>query len=314
MATASALSNTFSQPGALISENFADVLDARMAFVKRRAWNQPIVGLKYYDVRNTNRAYEKHSYIAGGEIVPRSADTDAVPQSTAVQGFDNTYTMQEYRLGVRLARKLIETDQFSVIDKHMEDLNVSARDTIELYAALPFNTTFGSTVDWVCADGMLLCDSARNSEDPAAGSWSNLETAAAMSQATIATMRLNFYKTVNERGRKRPIIMKDMIIPSDLQDTIITQLKSAQKPGTALNDMNFNTQYGLSYDVWPYLTSTTAFFGVGNGTNELVWYWRVKPGILNYDSGNPDVMAYRLRMSFVSGADRPTNLRGNAGA
>ena len=315
--SASALSVSFSRPGVLMQANYPDVLDARMAFVNRRKWNEPLEGLKYWNQKNTNRAYEKHSYVAGGSIVPKAGDVDAVPLMHVTPGYDNTYTPINYKLGIRITREMRETDLYSVIDQHMEDLNQSARNTLEQYAALPFNTTFGTSAEWVCADGMYLCDSARNQELKSAGSWSNLETGGALSQAAIATMRLNFRKNKNENGILRPLTMEKVIIPADLEDLTITNMLTVLKPGTSINDTNFLTRYGLSYEVWNYLTSTAAWFGKAKASdpNELFWYWRVRPEVTRYDVGNnPDVDAYRIRMSFVTGADRPCCVRGNAGS
>lgn len=314
MATASALTNTFSQPGVLMSENYADVLDARFKDVKRRVWSQPIQGLKYWTVESTSRAYEKHSYVGSGGIVPKNRDVDNMPLMHLIPGFDNTYTPETYRLGIRIERRLRETDQFRVIDKMMDDLNQAGRDTIELYAALPFNTGFASTVEWVCADGMLLFDKSRPYEGPGVGTWDNEDTSGALSQARIATMKLNFRKNKNEAGRLRPLVMKRLVVPSDLQDTAETLILSSQKPGSSLNDENYLKRAGLTVEVWDYLTSTTAFFGIGDGSHELFWYWGVKPQVEDYDVGNnPDVYAKRIRMAFVTGADRPFNVRGNAG-
>lgn len=315
--TASALTNQYSAPGALMDENFQDVLDARFAFVKRRIWEQPLEGLKYWQIKNTNRAYEKHSYVSGSGAVPKSRDVDEMPLANIIQGFDNTYTPEVYRLGMRIERRLRETDQFSVIDKMMADLNQSARDTIELSAALPFNTGFATTVEWVCADGVQLFDTTRNREDTTQGTWGNEETSSTLTQSAIATMRLNFRKNKNERGFKRPLMMDKIVIPPDLEDTAITEMQSVLKPGTAQNDKNYLTRYGLNYEVWNYLTSTAYWYGMTKKDSlyELFWYWGQQPTTMDYDVGNnPDVFAKRLRMIFVTGADRPHSVRGNLGA
>jgi hypothetical protein len=299
-----------------MAENYQDVLDSRMEFVKRRKWAQPLEGLEYYQQRTTNRAYEKHSYVSSGAIVPRARTVDGIPLMHVTPGFDNTYTPVEYKLGIRIDKRLRETDQFNVIDQHMEDLNQSARDTIELYAALPFNNGFGATSEWVCADGMYLFDS-RDRELGSAGTWSNVETSSALSQASIATMRLDFRKNKNENGLLRPMTMDTVVIPPDLEDSAIVQLEGVLKPGSSLNDPNYLSRYGLKYKVWNYLTSATAWFGMAakDSLYELFWYWGVKPEIKSYDVGNnPDIDAYRIRMVFVTGADRPMAIRGNAGA
>ena len=316
MATASALTNTFSAPGVLMKENFPDVLDTHFEFVKRRKWQEPIQGLKYWQVRTSDKATIRHSYIVGGGLVQKNRDTDNLPIDHIVQGFDNSYTPEVYRLAMRIERRLRETDQYDVIDRKMADLMQSGRDTIELYAALPFNSAFAASVKWVCADGMNLCDTSRPYERADSGSsWDNEDTGATLSQGSISTMRLNMRKHTAPNGRRRPLRMKKVVIPPDLEDTAIEELKSVQKPGVSTNETNFLTRYGLSYEVWEYLTSTTAYFGMTDKDDnyELYWYWGAKPQVEPYTVSNPDVYSRRLRMVFVTGADRPASLRGNDG-
>ena len=316
MATASAVTNVFSAPGALMDENFADVLDARFAFVKQRAWETPIQGLKYWNVRDTDRSYEKHSYVTDVGTMPKSRDVDVMPLTEKIQGFDNTYTPETYRLAIRVEQRLRETDMFGVIDRMMSDLNQSAKDTIELYAALPFNTAFAATVEWICADGMNLIDKDRPSEDPTQANWDNEDTSSTLTADAVSTMRVDFAKHKNGRGRIRPIRMEKIVIPIDLESTAIEELGSALKPGSSLNNKNALTEYNLNYEVWNYLTSTAFWYGMGpkDDLYELFWYWGVRPQTGDDETGNPNVWGKYLRQVFVTGADKPSSLRGNQGA
>jgi len=47
MATPSAVTNSFSTPGALMAENFADILNVQFKDVALRVWSQPVEGMKY---------------------------------------------------------------------------------------------------------------------------------------------------------------------------------------------------------------------------------------------------------------------------
>lgn len=317
MATASAVTQTYSNPGVEQTENYADALNSQFEFVKRRVWSQPIQGLKYWQVRSSSKADIKLSYLTSAGLMHENADTDEMPFTDVKQGFDTTITPKVYRMGIRIEQRLRETDQFSVIDRQMADLNMSAKETIEQYAALPFNTAFATTVAWVCADGMNLVDSARPSAVKSVANWSNLESASALTQSSVATMRLNFRKNDNERGHRRPLKLDKLVIPADLEDTAITELQSVLKPGSSLNDKNFLTQYGVNYEVWEYLTSTTAWFGMApkDDLYELFWYWGAMPQISNltFDS-NPDVWGKRIRFVYNSGCSRPHSLRGNSGS
>jgi|TARA_R110002126_G_scaffold105559_4_gene239927 hypothetical protein len=317
--TPSAIANWTAQTGTASAEQYPDVLNSRFDQIARREWDEPIQGLDMWNVRTTGKDAARHSYVASGGVIPQNRDVDRLPRQQPIQGFDNTYAPVGYRMAMWIEKRLLETQQFDVVDKQMADLNRSARLTVELYAALPFNTTFDSSVDWVCADGLRLIDSARNREDKAGGTWTNLETGGVPTQARVGQMRLNFRKNKDEFGDPAPLTMNELIIPPDLEDTVIENLESAQQPGTALNNKNFLTKYNLSYKVWDYLTSSTAWFGRApkDSLYELYWYWGSNPAIdvtpVTYSS-NPDVMGNRLRMFMVSGADRPHSVRGNAGA
>jgi hypothetical protein len=323
MATAVAVTNWRAHPGVAMAELYGDALDVSFEKVARREWSYPVKGLKFWNVRSSNKATIKHSYVAASGVVPRNNDTDYLPRMTPIQGFDNSFTPVRYRLATYVERRLVETEQFDVVDKQMRDLNRAARLSIELYAALPFNTAFAAAPEWICADGMNLCDKLRPYEDTALGTWDNEETASTITQSSVGTMRLNFYKNKDEFGEPAPLIMDEIVIPPDQQNTVITTLETSgphnSKPGSSLNDMNYLTNYNISYSVWEYLTSTTAWFGrcSKSALYELFWYWGASPNIDIQDASpgsNPDVWGKRIRMVFVTGADRPSSLRGNAGA
>jgi len=319
--TASAVVPSYSQPGVLMKENFRDLLNTQFEYVRKRSFAQPIQGLQFFNVESTSKDYIKTSYVTGMGLMQKNRDTDNIPYADPLQGFDNTYTPVDFRLGVRVESRLRETDQYGQISKIMESLMQASKDTVEYYAADAFNTGFGSGADWLCADGMYLFDSARPMEDKAAGTWSNLESASALTQASLATMRLNFRNHKNERGLIRPLVMKQLVVPAALEDTAAVLLGSTQKPGVFLNDDNpykaNGGRYGMGITVWDYLSSETAWFGMTNkdSNHELKWIWRIKPNTKTFDApGNPDVWCARVKMSFVTGCDRPTTLRGNAGA
>jgi len=314
--TASAKVPAYSAPGMLMKENFADLLNVQFKFIKTRDFQSPRQGLQFYNVEATSKDYEKHSYVTGVGLMPKNRDAAKLPFVEPVQGFNNTFTPEDYRLAIRIEKRLRETDQYGVIAKQMSALTQSATDTVEYYAADPFNTGFGVGASWLCADGMYLFDNARPMEDKAAGTWSNLETGAALTQASLANMRVNFRKHVNERGLIKPLVMKTLIVPPDLEDTADVIMKSLGKPGFLINDKNvYENRFDIK--VWDYLTSATAWFGMAekNVGHELYWYWRVKPETYsNVLADNPDVWQARVRMSFVTGCDRPATIRGNAGA
>ncbi len=329
MATESAASPSYALTGIMRSEGFADVLDARFEDVTKREWarmDELNFGQDMYNVKSTDEATVRHSYLTGPiGLVPITADTDAMPYTEIIQGFDYSATTNEYRLATRIELKLVETKKFDSVDQLQSDLTRATKDTLCGWGALPFTTTFGTTVRWTCADGMLLIDSARPFElrsgyDTSAGtaSWSNLETSAAISQSTVDTCRLNGRKTVDEHGRRRGVVLTQLVIPPDLESTVVTQLESAQKPGSSLNDYNYLKRYNLSYVVWKDLTSAAAWFmrdpDKQSKDYELYWHWRTQPHYEPYnDPAYPRTRGYYVHFSVAKGAGRPHAIRGNAG-
>lgn len=314
--SSSAVVNTFSMPGVLLTNNYADILNTQFDKIKIRKWSAPVQGMDVYNVVTTSKDYVKHSYVTELGLLAKNDDEDSIPVDHPIQGFDNTHTPVDYRGSIRITKRLRETDQYAVIAKMQGALLQSAKDTTEYIAADAFNTGFGTNASWLCADGMYLFDTLRKFEDPGLGTWSNLETASALTQASLATMRLNFRKTLNERGLIRPIVMKTLVVPPALEDKAFELIKSDLR---AEDDMNAKNVYQNRFEikVWDYLTDENAFFGLGpkDESHELYFLWRVKPETATYNaSENPDVLVHRVRMSCVTGCDRPHNIRGNAGA
>ena len=317
--TASSIDNAYSSPGVLMNDNYPDVLDARFKSISRLPWARPVQGLRHFKQINTNRAYEKFSNVAGGGMLSKARDVDAMPLIDVIQGYDITAAPEEYKAGIRIGKRLRETDQYNVIDQHMLDLNESVRETIEQYAALPYNEAFGTST-WLCGDGMYLVDAERPFPDNGvSGTWGNLETGSDLTQGAIETMRLNFRKHYDERGRRAPLVLKKLVVPPDLESTANVQLDTKKKSGGALNDVSELNKFGISSEVWDYLTDTNAWFGFamepGDSKFEIQWLWGVRPNFEPYTiTDNPDVYGYRARMVFVTCARAAHALRGNAGA
>lgn len=317
--TADALDTTYSAPGVLMNENYPDVLDSRFKSVSRLAWDRPVQGLRYFKQLDTNRAYEKFSAVSGGGMLSKARDVDGMPLIDVVPDFDITATPEEYKAGIRIGIRLRETDQYSVIDQHMLDLNESMRETIEQYAALPYNEAFGTST-WLCGDGMYLVDDGRPFPDNGvSGTWGNLDEAADLTQGTIGTMRLNFRKHKDERGRIAPLVLKKLVGPADLEATANVHLDTRKKTGGALNDESELNKFGIKFEVWDYLTDTNAFFGFAmepsDSKFEIYWLWGVRPNYKPYTvTDNPDVYGYRARAVFVTAARAAHALRGNAGS
>jgi hypothetical protein len=317
MATPSALTNAPGQPlGTLTKEAFSDFIETNFQEIHEDLAKSPVQGLALYNEESTNLDHVKETGLVGLGTMPRSRDSQKLPLDAPIQGFDLSTTPETFRLAVRIEDRLRETAQYGLITKLQRALSQAARDTIEYNAALPFNSTFGSTVPFLCADGLALVDTARNLENKS-GTWTNQETGAALTQNSLETMDNNFAATVNGRGLLRPLAMKNLVVPRRLRRKALELTQSDKRPEDSLNAKNV---FRGAFDVivWDYLSSATAWFGTidMNSTEyQLGWLWGAKQNIKTWaDGSNCDLFWHRIRMVFATKCYRAHGIRGNAGA
>lgn len=317
MATASALSTIGGAAGILTKEQFPDFVETNFQKVNEDLMQNPLEGLKMYQEEVTALDHIKETALVGFPMMQKSRSEDKVPFAQPIQGFDSTFTPAEYRLGLRFGRRIRETGQYGLISKSQRALMESAIDSFEYDAVIPFSTAFSSTVNWLCADGMNLVDTSRPLEDKS-GTWDNEESSAALSQNSLETMMINFRKTVNGRGLIRSLIMKNLIVPVNLERKAKELTGSDKAPEDSLNRINV-FKNAVDVITLSRLSSTTAWFGTidVNSTNYgLRWVWgNSKGGSVEHwqDGANPDVLCERIRAVWVTGCSQARGIRGSAG-
>lgn len=320
MATASAVTASFVNPGIHVRDFLSNYLANGISLVIERFKQQgPPPGMACYRSNDElmTRDTAIHQPMLGLGYVHKSSDDKPVPMDVTQQGFRNTFTADTFRLGVRITRRMIETDQYGKIKDMQTKLVRAVNDSIAFLCADSFNQGFSTTSAFNCADGLQLFASSRPYEDPAAGTWSNVDAVSAtLTEDSLFTMRTSFQNNKNERGIPAPLDLKRLYIPPALERKAYEIVKSDLRPNDAQNAKNFWSGR-LTYQVDPFLTSATAWFGMGpdDENHELYWMWGAKPKSSTLDEGsNDDVKIQKIRFVAVRGCDRPHNLRGNQGA
>jgi hypothetical protein len=108
-----------------------------------------------------------------------------------------------------------------------------------------------------------------------------------------------------------------MIIPSELQFTAERLMKSAQRVGTADNDINAIGSMGMipqGYVVNNFLTDTDAFYIVTDVPNGMKYFERSPISTKmegDFDTGN---MRYKARERYSFGVSDPRGIFGVEGA
>lgn len=294
----------------LTREAFPLALARGLDKVWKRETKFPTQGEKYFRLETTKREDAVYQTYRGmGGMVPQNRDADEIPYGQAGDGFGFTVNTYTYRKGVAIEKTLEETDDVGVARGKQADLVMASKLTLEYAMADVFNRGLGAAgAPFVCDDGMYLVDSARPSADPAAGTWSNLESTGAITETSLFTAMLNARAMTGEDGELYPTYIKKIIIPPAQEKTLWTLLKTDLKVASSLNDKNF-MQGKFEYEVYDWLTSNYIYFELAepkSDQNELMLFWRVRPNLKTWvDGSNPDVTRQRVRFAFGIGCGSP---------
>ena len=316
MASASAVTQTYVEPG--IVENLgvgADLLDREFDLLVNRFNKVPLQGSPLFKTVSAVKDTYKHGSVSNSVEQPReNMDSDDLPWVTPAPGYDKSFTIVNYRSGIRVTRQMVEDQIHGKVRYMMSGLVDSARRRIEYGMAGVFNNAFATTVN---GDNMYLCDTVHPNEARESGTWTNLETAGALMHTSYSTARVNLRKRRNERGEVMGLNPTVLVVTPDDEETAKRIFNSEKISGGALNDEN-PWKGEVQLKVYDYLSSTTAWFLFGDIPKEfcgLLYVQRVAPNVAPWPASNTDVlMAKRLRMRYAVGFNTERNLQGNAGA
>jgi phage major head subunit gpT-like protein len=224
--------------------------------------------------------------------VPPAVQMPTVHYQTIPAGLERVYTHDEFAEGFMVERKFADDEKYRVIEKMPADLARAGRYKVETDAAGLLNNGFLAlgydNKPLFAADHPLL----------GGGVCSNL-IPAPLSDTALKSATLLARKTVDEAG-KLIQIKPDTLIVSPANEFLAMELiKTAQKPGTDLNDIN-SLMGKFKILVWDFLTDDDAWFLLDSKRHELNFFWRVKPEFKHVEDFDTLVAKYRgyMRYSF----------------
>lgn len=173
--------------------------------------------------------------IYGFGSAPLVPDGNPITYDTAGETYVQTYKFNVYGLAFAITEVLMEDEKHLDVGRMLsEHLARSCIETRELNAANILNRAFNSS--YPGADGVSLVNSAHNG---AFGTtYSNIGTAAALSQTSLETALQQILQAVNDRGLKIGLKPGKLVVPPQLTMQAITLLKSVGRTGTNNNDVN----------------------------------------------------------------------------
>ena len=250
------------------SENFGYLLDPGLRKIFMDEFNMPDSKTdQLYSIEKSTKATEYDLGIGGlGDL---EEFTGTIPYGDFSQQYRVSYTHREWVKGIKLERKLVDDDQYSIINKRPQQLALVAKRTREKHGASLFNSAFGTSI-FAGGDTLALCASAHTSVGTAT-TQSNTGTTALSATAVEAT-RLLMRAFKDETDNLINVMPDTLLVPPNLEETAWQINKNDKQIGTANNDLNFN-QGKYKVIVWDYLTDTNNWFLIDSRYMKLFLKW-----------------------------------------
>lgn len=280
--------------GPVSSSNFQKLLEPGLRKIFFETYDEvPEQYPQVYKVHTSKKAKEEDFHIAGVGLWPEKEPMGSISYETIDPSYSVTYEHVEYAKGIQVERKLVDDEQYDVINKLPKDLARKGRATVETKAANVLNNGFDNDG----YDGVPLFSDAHPIER--GGTCSNKLTAP-LTDAGLKEGILLMRKQVDTAGIFIQANPKKLIVPADLEFTALTILNSAQVAGTDLNDINV-IKGRLTPVVLDYLTDPNNWFLQDPELHELNFFWRVKPEFKGEDNFDTMVAKYRGYFRFSVG-------------
>ena len=187
--------------------------------------------------------------------------------------------------------------------------------TKQVKAVNPLIQGLPTTNNYDSGDGVSLFNT---SHPTIAGTVANtLATQADLNETSLEQCLIDIAAMTDERGLKIAAKGVKMIIPSELQFTAERLMKSAQRVGTADNDVNAIRSMGMipqGYVVNNFLTDTDAFYIITDVPNGMKYFERSPINTKmegDFETGN---MKYKARERYSFGVSDFRGIFGVEGA
>jgi len=267
-----------------------------------------------FDTESSDRAFEEEVMLSGFAQAQVKPEGSGVTFDNAQETFTARYSHETIALAFSITEEAIEDNLYDRLSsRYTKALARSMANTKQIKAANVLNRAFNSS--FTGGDGKELC---ATDHPTIFGTVSNeLATAADLNETSVEQALIDIAAFTDERGLKIAARGVKMIIPSELQFTAERIMNSANRVGTADNDINAVKSMGMipqGYVVNNYLTDTDAFFIITDVPNGLKYFERspIKTSMEgDFDTGN---VRYKARERYSFGFSDFRGIFGSPGA
>jgi hypothetical protein len=246
--------------------------------------------------------------VRGNSQASVNEDGNPIPFISWGQGWNYTFTVVPYRVGVKHMRRIEEIDNYGELAQEAKELTDAGLRTIRYSVADVFNRAIApSSAPFVCLDGMYLIDSGRPNPVPGVPTWSNEESTASITEAALFQANLNAMNTLAENGDPLRLEIKEIYIPKAYEQAAWKLDKTDKILGSDHNDANWAAGR-FKFKTLRDLTANSIFYILNSPKSEqngLEFRWSVRPGVADIKFEDPDVFGKRLRFIFGMGCLDP---------
>ena len=265
-----------------------------------------------YDTENSDRAFEEEVMLSGFDKAAVKSEGAAVVYDSAQETYTARYQHETIALAFSITEEAVEDNLYDKIStRYTKALARSMAQTKQLKAAAILDGAFTTSTG---GDGVALC---ANNHPTIAGTFANeLATAADLSETSLEQCVIDIAKFTDERGLKIAAKGQKLIIHPAQQFTAERIMKSANRVGTADNDINALSSMGMipqGYVVNNFLADGESFFiktDVPNGMKHMVRA-PIKTAMEgDFETGN---VRYKARERYSFGFSDPRGIFGSPG-
>ena len=212
-------------------------------------------------IEDSNRAFEEEVLVAGFGSAPVKSEGQGVQFDSSSESYSARYNHDTVALAFALTEEAIEDNLYDSLGKrYVKALAKSMANSKEVKGADVLNNAFSSS--FTGGDGVSLI----NSSHPLAGGGTaanRATTMADLNEASLEDALIDISTFTDDRGLTISVQADKLVIPPQLVFVADRILNSAQRSGTADNDINAIKNTGVmpgGYVVNHYLSDPDAFF------------------------------------------------------
>lgn len=258
------------------------VVPGLFSFMNAALTRRPSFYDKVTTVKTSKKAYEESAYFAGLGLMPEKPEGEQIAYDQFIQGPTKRWNHRTYGLGIRISEELIEDSLYPDVPTDMGDMSKelgnSAAETREVLIHDMFNSGTVTT-NHTAGDALAVFSTVHKALNGA--TWSNRSAAdGSLSATTLKQGFIDFENVLSDRGIQQVQKPTKLVVPPTLEFTARELLNSTYDPYTGNNAINSIQSRNLELIVDPFLTSTTAWFLIGD-SNPIITFMRRMPKFAN---------------------------------